>query len=255
MESRPHAATAHSHRHPRIVLLTALALSVPILSACDISDLFVQEPYAPFVGHFAPRPPEIHEGAMTTLEWSVSGYPYPSVTIDQDTGVTGYSWLDVTPAATTSYELFASNARGTATATTTVIVHPPAAPDALEPDDDAWAAIPIGSSSLSPIRTITPGDVDWYTFTLDGPGFVTVWLQTEALGSLLLPRYAVLDAELVPLALYGDGLLEEDQGERPLELGAGSYFVVVSGQRPGPTFDGAHQRAGTYRLVVSAVTE
>jgi hypothetical protein len=257
MRQRPTTSPAISlaamNRHPQMVLLTTLALSAPLVTACSFS----QEPSRPVIATFEAEPHDIHQGAMTTLTWSLHAHPEPSITIDQGVGeVVNYlGHVHVAPNSTTTYAIVAANNHGTDTATTTVTVHPPVEPDALEPDDDETSAIRIGSTYLSPIRTITPGDVDWYTFTLDGPAFVTVWLQTEALGSLLVSRYRVLDADLVSLALYGDGLHPHDEDRRPLSLDVGTYFVVVTGMPLRFDFSGAHQRAGIYRLVVSATPE
>ena len=74
---------------------------------------------APVIESFAASPATIDAGQSATLEWSVSGAE--NISISGVTAVTGES-VAVTPAATTTYTLTATNASGSATKSATVIV-------------------------------------------------------------------------------------------------------------------------------------
>ncbi len=78
-------------------------------------------PGSPTIASFAASPMVIDEGVSTTLNWSVDGAT--SLSIDNDVGdVTGLTSKEVSPAATTTYTLTASNDKGASTAMTTVVV-------------------------------------------------------------------------------------------------------------------------------------
>jgi YVTN family beta-propeller protein len=80
-------------------------------------------PAAPSIQSFIATPPNITAGSSSTLSWSVSGNPAPTLSIDNGVGaVTGTS-VSVTPAATTTYTLVATNSVGSTSASTTVTVN------------------------------------------------------------------------------------------------------------------------------------
>ena len=98
---------------------------------------------APVIATFAANPNAITLGGATTLNWSVAGAT--SLSISPDVGpVTGNS-LTVSPAATTTYTLTATNSGGTVTQTALVTVASPA------PTIPAFTAnpptIPLGAST------------------------------------------------------------------------------------------------------------
>ena len=85
----------------------------------------------PVISSFSAVPPIIDAGSPTTLSWNVSNAT--SVTIDQGVGpVASAGSTPVSPAATTSYTLTATNASGWSSVTIPVVVG--AAPAAGEPD-------------------------------------------------------------------------------------------------------------------------
>lgn len=82
-------------------------------------------PSAPSISAFQASPTAIAQGQSTTLSWSASGNPAPSLTVDHGVGdVTGRTAATVSPSQTTTYTLTAQNSQGTSTATATVTVSP-----------------------------------------------------------------------------------------------------------------------------------
>src|SRR5581483_11288854 len=80
----------------------------------------------PTIASFGSRPASIKSGGFSSLLWSVTGAT--SLTISPSVGkVTGTAAV-VSPTATTTYELTATNSSGSVTATTTITVTGGAAP-------------------------------------------------------------------------------------------------------------------------------
>ena len=77
---------------------------------------------APTISSFTSNPSSITTGQSTTLSWNVSGAT--SLSISSIGSVTGLSSKVVTPSATTTYTLTATNATGSSSAVTTVTVNP-----------------------------------------------------------------------------------------------------------------------------------
>jgi len=75
---------------------------------------------APVIASFAAAPSSIAAGGTATLSWSVSGAT--SLSIDQGIGAVTGSSRPVSPAATTTYVLTATNAAGSSAASATVTV-------------------------------------------------------------------------------------------------------------------------------------
>ena len=90
-------------------------------------------PAAPTVNSFSAAPASVNAGQSSTLAWSVSGNPAPTVSIDNGVGAVAGNSVSVTPALTTTYTLTATNSSGAITAQTTVTVVPvpPSAPAGL----------------------------------------------------------------------------------------------------------------------------
>ena len=106
-------------------------------------------PPAPTVTSFSASPASIAQGQSSTLSWTVSNAA--SVTIDQGIGtVTASGSTVVSPAATTTYTLTATNASGSSTVKTTVTVGT-TPPGTTGPAMDAVVAADRGSAS----RTVT----------------------------------------------------------------------------------------------------
>ncbi len=77
---------------------------------------------APSISSFSASPSSITSGQSSTLSWSVSGNPTPTLSLNQGIGaVTGTS-RSVSPTVTTAYTLIATNSQGSANANTTVTI-------------------------------------------------------------------------------------------------------------------------------------
>ena len=108
-----------------------------------------QGPSAPVISSFTASPATITQGQSTTLSWSASGNPAPTLTIDNGIGdVTGKTSQTVTPTQTTTYTLTATNTQGTASSATTVTVGPPdTTPPAVTSTSPAAGATGVAVSS------------------------------------------------------------------------------------------------------------
>ena len=103
---------------------------------------------APVIANFSASPATITEGASTTLSWSVTdgGSTLTALTINGGVGsVLGSSSRSMSPTATTTYTLTATNAIGTVTATTIVTVQPTTGgdPDEYPVTPDVIAPLPL----------------------------------------------------------------------------------------------------------------
>ena len=144
---------------------------------------------APVINSFTANPTSITPGGSSTLSWSLSGGAPTTLTIDNGVGTClGLSSKDVTPGATTTYTLTASNSAGSVTksATVTVSAQPPVltapvinsftanptsitsggsstlswslsggAPTALTIDNGVGACLSLSSKAVSPGATMT----------------------------------------------------------------------------------------------------
>jgi len=103
-------------------------------------------PPAPTVTSFSASPASMTSGQSSTLSWAVSNAT--SVTIDQGIGsVAASGTRAVSPAATTTYTLTASNAAGSTTAQTTVTVGAAPPPGTGSPSMDVVVSADQGSAS------------------------------------------------------------------------------------------------------------
>ena len=98
----------------------------------------------PTIASFTANPANITSGQSSSLTWNVSGAT--SITISGIGDVTGLSSKPVSPSATTSYTLTATNAGGTSTASITVTVSAPAG-DTQPPSTPAITSISAPSST------------------------------------------------------------------------------------------------------------
>ncbi len=92
-------------------------------------------PSTPTISFFSASPASVTPGSSSTLSWNTSGAT--SLSINQGVGtVTGLTSKSVSPTATTTYILTATNSAGSVTAQTTVTVSPvvtPPTPDTQPP--------------------------------------------------------------------------------------------------------------------------
>ncbi len=115
----------------------------------------VQSP--PSITAFTASPATITQGSGSTLAWTVSGAT--SLSLDNGIGdVSGSSSHPVTPAATTTYTLTATNGFGSDTRTATVTVVPPPA---------------ISAFSASPASVVSGGTTQLSATFSGGTGLVT----------------------------------------------------------------------------------
>jgi hypothetical protein len=76
---------------------------------------------SPQITNFTANAMNVSAGTSVTLSWQVSGASY--VIVSPDAGAVRGTSVSVTPAATTTYTLYASNAFGQTTSTLTITVH------------------------------------------------------------------------------------------------------------------------------------
>jgi hypothetical protein len=112
------------------------------------------QPAAPSVSSFGASSATITSGQSTTLSWSVSGSPVPTLSISGVGTVTGTS-VSVSPTATTTYTLTATNSAGSATKQVTVTV-------------TAATVAPSISSFSASSTTITSGQSTTLSWSVSG---------------------------------------------------------------------------------------
>jgi hypothetical protein len=199
-------------------------------------------PTAPEIYYFDGYPHEILPGGSAIIYWDVAGSDPIALSIDRGVGdVSGMNGVQVAPATTTTYTLTATNRRGSTSAQFTVVVLPPPEPDDLEENDTPASASAIELDFFRDQLTITPGDVDWFVFTLDEPAGVIVTAWGSGPGAE--PLGALFDAVLDYIAGYG--------AEFEVVLQPGTFYLAVSGY-PDYDFQGHHAHSGSYALSVSA---
>ena len=200
---------------------------------------------APAIVSFSARPRVVVAGAPVRLAWQLSGAEGAVLTLDPGaidvTGRTGIEFL--APGSSTSYRLTAADDLGQDVrwARLTVV-----AGDAMEPNDTPDSATRVtagrfGRTDLS----LTPGDVDWFTFTVAGSGRAVVAARlydaTVVGGSMADAHIGLFDAWLAPVA--------SDPWTVAGYLPAGTYYVAVSAAADG-RFTGAHDVTGLYAMSV-----
>jgi hypothetical protein len=201
-----------------------------------------RRPIAPTIQSFDAYPYHVYDGGTATLSWWVSGTDPITLTIDGGVGdVTGANYVSVTPTETTTYTLTASNARGSDHAQFTVHVLPPPEDDWGEGNDEPASATPIALDFFASDLNITPGDVDWFTFTIDAAVTVSGALWPSSHG--FHPFMALYDETLEQIAGAGWWFQEF--------LEPGTYHVAISAE-PDYGFSGHHAGTGYYTLQLTA---
>jgi hypothetical protein len=98
--------------------------------------------------------------------------------------------------------------------------------------------------------SITPGDVDWFTFTLTTSVTLVADVGTHEFSSTLDTMLGLFDAS-------GDLMGSSDDHGGSYDpriethLGTGTYYLAVNGY-PGFSFRGDHAQGGSYSLSVTA---
>jgi hypothetical protein len=163
----------------------------------------------PVINSFTATPATIDAGASSTLSWTTTGAS--TVSISPNVGATPTSGsVSVTPAATTTYTLTATDTAGWVTAQTTVTVTPNGPPPPVissfttnpstiiagQGSTLSWATTGATSVSISPsVGTIgasgsvviTPAATTTYTLTATGTGGTATAQTTITVTPLLLP--------------------------------------------------------------------
>ena len=134
---------------------------------------------APVINSFTAAPPSITSGQSSTLSWTLSGGAPTTLSIDNGVGgVPGLTSKVVTPSATTTYTLTASNSAGTVTQSVTLTVTP------------AVTAPVINSFTATP-PSITSGQSSTLSWTLSGGAPTTLSIDNGVGGVLGLTSKVV----------------------------------------------------------------
>ena len=111
---------------PGIASVTPVSYTLDVTTNCAAT-AFALHPApalaAPTISSFTASPTTINSGQSSTLSWSVSGNPAPSLSIDNGVGAVSGTSIAVSPSATILYTLTATNTAGMQTATLTVAVN------------------------------------------------------------------------------------------------------------------------------------
>jgi hypothetical protein len=122
---------------------------------------------------------------------------------------------------------------------------PMPSPDQYEPNDDRSVATEIFLDFHYPELTITPRDVDWFTFTLIEPATVVADVSSFTFDAVL----GLFDAN-------GDIIEGDEYGSLDTRieasLDAGTYYLAVTGY-PDEAFQGDHDQEGLYGLTSEAM--
>jgi chitodextrinase len=104
----------------------------------------------PSISSFSASPPSITFGQSSTLSWSISGDPTPTLSIDNGVGIVTGNSVSISPTQTITYTLTATNSQGSATANTAVTVTAPPQPDIQAPSvPTGLSATAISSSQIN----------------------------------------------------------------------------------------------------------
>ncbi len=150
---------------------------------------------APIITSFTATPPVLFSPAASTLNWNVLNALGVSI---NGTDVTGQSSSMVSPAATTTYSLVATNAGGSSTSSVTVVVNPAPVINSFSANKGyglagetitlSWAA------SYGEAFSIEPGVGEVTGQTVDGTGFVEIQLSRTTLYTLTVSNAFGADA-------------------------------------------------------------
>jgi hypothetical protein len=117
----------------------------------------------PVIANFTANPTTIAYGQSSTLQWNITGAS--SVSITPNIGVvssSGTQAVSVSPAASTTYILTATNSAGSATASTTVTV------------TSTTISLPVISSFTANPGTITAGQTSNLTWSITGATSISI---------------------------------------------------------------------------------
>lgn len=188
--------------------LIALALVGAVLSSCSTGT----PPAAPTIGTFGAAPNVITLGDSTTLSWTVAGAVQLSVQ-PGNVDVTGSTSLVVSPAATTSYVLTATNSVGSVQASTSVTVDMTGESEKRTVLAAEGGTITVGGATL----VIPPGALDFDTE-------VTLSVGTPPTHRADDPLQA--QGPLVTVDLGGAGLLAAATLQAPYVPTSDVYYVI-----------------------------
>ena len=130
-------------------------------------------PSVPVISSFTATPSSIIVGGSSTLAWTVAGAT--SLSISQGVGAVTGSSVSVSPIATTTYTLTASNSAGTVTASTTVTVSSATVPVATVTVILASSTLYAGQTTQA---TATVRDADGNILV----GRIVTWSSTPSAG-------------------------------------------------------------------------
>lgn len=151
--------------------------TTPFLYSAVISDTTVLEPYiantdylfsagGPEIAFFTATPSSIPAGGSAVLSWGVSGAT--TVSIDNGVGdVSGMATKSVSPSATTTYTLTATNSAGSSTARATITMAAPGCTLAVEPGNLSVASGATATATIS-CGSVQPGFTTPLTLTVSG---------------------------------------------------------------------------------------
>jgi hypothetical protein len=193
------------------------ACAVVAAAACGTG----KSPERPVVGTFVATPATIAAGESSTLSWTVSGAT--SIAIDQGVGaVTGTSQR-VSPAATTTYTLTATNTAGSTQARATVTVMTAGPPAAAESD---------------PVTQPLTGSHQTYDV---GPGKAYLEPDTVPWGALVAGDVVNIHYRSTPYR-WKLGLRGQGTAQAPIVVNG---VTDDQGRRPRFAFDGARTASGS----------
>ncbi len=121
----------------------------------------------PAIGSFAASPTSIVSGQSTTLSWSATGSPAPTISINNGVGTMGGSSVAVSPSTTTTYTLTATNSAGSATATAAVTVNASTTPPTV-PTSVGAQAVSASQINLTWTASTDPAGVTGYNVYRNG---------------------------------------------------------------------------------------
>ncbi len=153
---------------------------------------------APIIESFTATPDMLEAGQSSTLTWTLSGDEATSITIDNGVGEVTGDTAEVSPTATTTYTLTATNEGGDDTETVTVVVSEAAI---VPPSDD---------DTIEAADVEITGETDGVT--IDGP-FVIIDVG-YILGSATYPEAGYSAPELsIPSDTTANGTVFAEDGE------------------------------------------
>ena len=165
-------------------------------------------PGLPVVNYFAASPGSITLGASSTLSWGVSGAT--TVSINQGIGPVPSSGLvSVSPGATTTYTLTATNAAGTVTQPVQVVVSgaPPPSLPVINSFTASPGSITLGASSTLSwsVSGATTVSINQGVGSVASSGTTVVWPATTATYTLTATNAAGSVTQPVQVVVSGGG--------------------------------------------------